>query len=71
MTVLLKEVDFAAIKVLKNMPGVGGKNEVDTFDMFGLTDLKGNRDCQRLVYKANNIEAENMNLEVKPSLMKQ
>lgn len=70
MTVLLKELDFSAMKALKAMPAVGVKNEVDSYDMFGLAELKGSKLSQRLVYKASNIEAENMNLDIKPSLLR-
>lgn len=66
-TVILKEIDFSQKAKVQVQRG-----EVQNYDIFGLTKWEGSSDesSQRLVFKTNNIENENMPLYVKGSLMK-
>jgi hypothetical protein len=70
LTLVLKELDFTQKARLTAQRG-----EQHTYDIFGLSQLKevkayAGDSYQRLVFKSNNIEKENMDLILKPSLMK-
>lgn len=75
VTLVLKELDLQSQKTKAQ------KGEVETYDIFGLSEWSADSDraadltsgkalMQRLLFKSNSVENQNMPLYVKPSLLR-